>query len=558
MSQSGSSAEGARVRWLVAGAFSPSPSGRRFHVTSESFASELARAATGLRVTVPDRLGASDTRTVELSFDRLRAFGLADLVTTVPELRALHALHEELSRSDPLRALSAEEAATRVATITGPGRLPDAVAEALRATVTPLPVAPPPPSEPSEPGKGDDLVESLLNRADPSSPAAASRAVDAFLRAINPKVPASSSGSASKPVSASKTARDLVEEAMLSTAKDLLAAEPVAQLESAWRGLKWLVDQNPKGSGLAVEVLDVARPWLMDALQAELAAEPFERPDAVFVVDATDDVGLLGKLAALGERAQVPVVAAVSPSLLGVAPGELSLALEEERDNVSDAWKELRQDESARWLCAVLNRVVATSEGRGQGKRTCFTSPAFAVATMMVSSFRDTGAFARIMGQPGGVRAPSMWELPAGRDKGLSIPTEHFLPIRAQARLEERGIMGLGSGRNTDAVLLAAAPTVYGGGYAVPLPAQLLTGRIVRFATWVRDQLPAGSGGEEVSAIFTQAAEVFLFRGATENGQLRAEVVSTENGRGVAVSATVRPEHAGTRFQLGFVLPLRD
>ncbi|MFP2925878.1 helix-turn-helix domain-containing protein [Pyxidicoccus sp. 3LG] len=132
MSQSGSSAEGARVRWLVAGAFSPSPTGRRFHVTSESFASELARAATGLRATVADRLGASDTRTVELSFERLRSFGLADLVTSVPELRALHSLHEELSRSDPLRTLSPEEAATRVATITGPGRLPDAIAEALR------------------------------------------------------------------------------------------------------------------------------------------------------------------------------------------------------------------------------------------------------------------------------------------------------------------------------------------------------------------------------------------------------------------------------------------
>ncbi|MFP2929216.1 type VI secretion system contractile sheath domain-containing protein, partial [Pyxidicoccus sp. 3LG] len=406
-------------------------------------------------------------------------------------------------------------------------------------------------------GSGDELVESLLNRADPNSPAAATRAVDAFLRAINPKVPAGSASAPSKPNSASKTARDLVEETMLLTAKDILAAEPIASLESAWRGLKWLVDQNPKSSGIAVEVLDVARPWLLDALQAELAAEPFERPDTVFVVDATDDVGLLGKLAALGERSQVPVVAAVSASLLGVAPGELALALEEERDDVSDAWKELRQDESSRWLCAVLNRPVVSSEGRGVAKRTSFTSPAFAVAAMLTASFRDTGAFARIMGQPGGVRAPSMWELPAGRDKGLSVPTEQFLPIRAQARLEERGIMGLGSGRNADAVLLAASPTVYGGGYAVPLPAQLLTGRIVRFATWVRDQLPPGSSGEEVSAIFSQAAEVFLFRGATDNGQVRAEVVSTENGRGVQVSATVRPEHAGTRFQLAFVLPLR-
>ncbi len=552
MSQNGSSAEGARVRWLVAGAFSPAPSGRRFHLTPESFGNELARAATGLRVTVPDRLGAGDTRTFELTFDRLRSFGLADLVSTVPELRALQALHGSVSSSDPLRPLSAEEAASRVATITGPGRLPDAVAEALRATVTPLPTVPPPPET-----SGDELVEALLNRADSGSPAAASRAVDAFLRAVNPKAPASTSSGLTPPAASRKTARDVVEEAILLTAKDILAAEPVARLESGWRGLKWLVDQCPKSSGLAVEVLDVAGPALLESLQGALAGEPFDRPDAVFVVDATEDVGLLGKLAALGERSQVPVVAAVTPGLLGTAPGELSVVLEEEREQVSEAWTELRQDESSRWLCAALNRAVVISEGKGVAKRTAFTSPALAVAAMLAASFRDTTAFARIMGQPGGLRAPSTWELPSGRDKGLGIPTELFLPIRAQSRLEERGILGLGSGRNADAVLLAAAPTVYGGGYAVPLPAQLLTGRIVRFATWVRDQLPPGSGNEDVSAIFSQAAEVFLFRGATENGQVRAELVSTDNGRGVHVSATVRPEHAGTRFQLAFVLPLR-
>ncbi|MCY1018056.1 type VI secretion system contractile sheath small subunit [Pyxidicoccus sp. MSG2] len=552
MSQSGSSAEGARVRWLVAGAFSPAPSGRRFHITPESFGTELARVATGLRVTVPDRLGSGDTRTVELTFDKLRAFGRADLITTVPELRALQALHSDLSNSDPLRPITAEEAASRVATITGPGRLPDAVAEALRAAVLPLPTVPPPP----ETG-GDELVDAFLNRADPASPAAASRAVDAFLRAINPRAPASAASASTAASPSRKTARDIIEEALLATARDILAAEPVARLESAWRGLKWLLDQCPKSSGLAVEVLDVAPPALLESLQGALAGEPFDRPDAVFVVDATSDVGLLGRLAALGERLQVPVVAAVSPALLGVAPEELPVALEEEREQVPEAWTELRQDESSRWLCAVLNRAVVNSEGRGAARRTSFTSPALALAAMLAASFRDTTAFARIMGQAGGLRAPTTWELPSGRDKGLGIPTELFLPIRAQGRLEERGILGLGSGRNADAVLLAAAPTVYGGGYAVPLPAQLLTGRIVRFATWVRDQLPPGSGNDEVSAIFAQAAEVFLFRGATENGQVRAELVNTDNGRGVQVSATVRPEHAGTRFQLAFVLPLR-
>jgi len=550
MSQNESSAASARVRWLVAGAVSTAPSGRRFPLTVHTFNEELARAASHVRVTVPDRLGAGDTRTVELSFDKLRAFGLADVITHVPELRALQHLHEALSGADPLGSLTPEEAATRVATLTGPGRLPDAVAEALRAVDTPHSAAPPPPPT----GSGDDLVEALLSRADAGTPAAASRAVDAFLRAINPRVPASQAPAAAPATAPRQTVRALVEEALLLTAKDLLSAEPVARLESAWRGLKWLLDQTPASSGISVEVLDVAGPGLLEAVQGALSAEPFDRPDAVFVLDATDDTAQLARLAALGERAQLPVVAAVPASLLGVAPAELAVALEEERERVPEAWTELRQDESSRWLCAVINRVVVASEGRGVARRVSFTSPALAAAAMLAASFRDTSAFARILGQQGGLRAPSTWEVQGG----LSIPTEHFLPIRAQARLEERGVLGLGSGRNADAVLLAAAPTVYGGGYAVPLPAQLLTGRIVRFATWVRDQLPAGAAGEDVDAIFSQAAEVFLFRGATENGQLRGELVATDSGgHGVHVTATVRPEHAGTRFQLAFTLPLR-
>ncbi|NTX05794.1 type VI secretion system contractile sheath domain-containing protein [Myxococcus sp. CA040A] len=543
MSQSGSSAEGARVRWLVAGAFSSTPSGRRFHVTSDTFASELAKAASHVRFIVPDRLGAEDTCALELSFERLRDFGVADVLTRIPALRDLHALRDKLTP-----ALSPEEAAKRVEAITGPGRLPEAVAAALRDA------APPPPPAPVPTPDDVALMETLLTASEPGSPATASRAVDAFLKALNPRAPASASSSAPA-TAARKSVRDLLDETVLRCATDVLIAEPVARLESAWRGLKWLVDQCPTAAGMAVEVLDVSRGDLLGTLEDALSSEPFDRPDAVFVVDTNDDVAVLARLAAMGERAQLPIVVAVAPSLLGLSPDELSLGLEEGREQVSESWTELRQDESSRWLCAVVNRVVVASEARA--KRAAFTSPALAVAAMLASSFRDTSAFARIFGQAGGVRAPTTWEIPSGREKGLSIPTEVFLPIRAQAKLEEHGVLGLGSGRNADAVLLAAAPTVFGGGYAVPLPAQVLTGRIVRFATWVRDQLPPGSGSAEVSSIFSQAAEVFLFRGATEDGQLKGEVVSTGNGHGVHVTATVRPEHAGTRFQLAFTLPLR-
>ena len=47
---------GVRVRWLVAGAFTANPSGRRFTVSPNSFASTLEATALKVDATVPDRL----------------------------------------------------------------------------------------------------------------------------------------------------------------------------------------------------------------------------------------------------------------------------------------------------------------------------------------------------------------------------------------------------------------------------------------------------------------------------------------------------------------------
>src|SRR4051812_14237448 len=99
---------GPRVRWLVAGAFSPSPSGQRFLLTEDAFSERLGRAASGLRVTVQDRIGSSDVNAYELSPTRLSDFQLAALVGSTPDLRILRTAHAALSGAG---SLSPEDAA---------------------------------------------------------------------------------------------------------------------------------------------------------------------------------------------------------------------------------------------------------------------------------------------------------------------------------------------------------------------------------------------------------------------------------------------------------------
>ncbi|PTL81488.1 type VI secretion system contractile sheath domain-containing protein [Vitiosangium sp. GDMCC 1.1324] len=547
-------AEGSQVRWWVAGAFTPSPSGRHFRITSDSYAEELARSATGLRVSVADRLGAGETRSFALTFPKLRSFTVAEVVSSLPELRALKALMDGLDK------LPAEAAVKSLEAVVGAGRLSEAVGSVLREKQSPPAakgsngVAPSAPSAPAT-AKPPDVVDALFARTETGQTEQAAKAsVDAFLKAVGTR-----STAPANPSSATAPAKALVEEAVLATAREVLAHPVVARLESAWRGLKMLVDHCPTSSGMAVEVLDVEGLAGVEGVEQQLPLDRFERPDALFVVDTVGDLAALKRLAELGERAQLPVVVDAPPALFGVqSAAEVVTRVEEERGGLTEAWDTLRAEESSRWLCAALHRVVVMVDGQGARRRTCFTSAALGVASMLASSFRETGNFARILGGTGGVQAPAVWQLPPGREGGTAVPTETFFPMRTQSRLAELGVLGLGSGKNSDVLQLTAAPMVYGGEHKVPLPAQILTGRIVRFAQWVRDQLPPSAGDAEVATLFTQAADVFLFGGATPAGRVRGEVVSTGEGtRGVRVTALVRPEYAGMPLELGFVLPMR-
>jgi len=176
---------------------------------------------------------------------------------------------------------------------------------------------------------------------------------------------------------------------------------------------------------------------------------------------------------------------------------------------------------------------------------------------MLAASFRHTGGFARVMGKDGSLKGPGLHEVTKGRESGSTIPTAAFLSIKAQSELAELGIIGLGSGRNTDMIALSTVPTLRGSKDAVPLPAQILTGRLVRFGMWVADQVPAGTPRDQVAKLFTDASTVFLFPGLSEGARLDAGVVDNPDGPAIRLVATVSPRLAAIPFEVGFDLPLK-
>jgi type VI secretion system protein ImpC len=538
---------GVRVRWLVAGAFTAQPTGKRFHVSPNTFASTLEATGLTFEATVSDRLGAGATRSYPVAFGSLKAFQASELVAAVPTLAGLTALGVALAHTDATKRPDPVTAVARVIELVGDGKL----AAALKAKLNV--VAPAAPPAPAAAPAATSLDALLAGDSTPLAPPTAGTAVSSFLKAMR-----GPSTTATQPA-AGRSARDVIEAEVFGTALDLLRSPEVARLESAWRGLKLLVDQCPENAGMAVEVIDVAAGGVVDAVRAALPEVPEdEAPDAIFVFDAVDDPSALGELANLGADHDIPVVAGVTAALFGQKdPFAVSARIEDDDGALPAAWKELRADEASRWLAVVSNRPVVRTEGSGAARRVVFGSPVAALGAMLSASYHKSGAFARIVGPTGALKAAGSYELPSGRDAGNLVPTEAFYSIRAQSRLAELGIIGLGSGKNSDAIILSSMPTARKGDDLVPLSAQVLTGRVVRFARWVLAQLPPGAEEPEVKLMFEQAAAVFLFPTAQEAARLEAQVVTQGEQRSVVLSVSARADLAGIPFHLAFGLPLK-
>ncbi len=549
--------ESSHVHWLLLGSLSATPTGRRFVLDNESFAE--AFGAAGLRATVDigPALGAAGDHSITLEFGELKHYAIKHLLASVPVLGELRKLADDLG-GPASRRPTPEGAVARVVELIGDGPLATELRKVFSEADAPALASTPAP----EPAKDNAaLVDELLEQGQPKP--ATSKAVDSFISAIRGS---SAKPPADKPTPAPRRARELVETAVFGATNAILNAPAVTGPEALWRGLKLVVDQCPKRSGMLVEIVDVAPAGLEQAIRECANDEPMNRPDAFFLFErlpgGDQAVELLQSLASVAEDLHAPLVAGIDPTSFGVDEAEdVGQALRDAKPDPSaalpESWAELRADEVSRWLSVVFNDPVVAVEGAGAARRTVFGHPTFVIAAMLAASFRHTGGFARVMGKDGSLKAPGLHEVAKGREAGTTIPLAAFLSIRAQTELAELGIIGLGSGRNTDMIALSAVPTVRGSKDAVPLPAQILTGRVVRFAKWVCDQVPAGTSREQAAKLFTDAATVFLFPGVSEGlARVDAAVIDGPAGPTIRLVATVSPALASIPFEVGFDLPL--
>ena len=336
---------GGPMRLLIIGDFSGRPTGQRpalaarptHRVDIDNVDDVLARL--GPVATLPGG---------ELAFAGLDDFHPDQLFGSLPGFRSLRDLRQRLS---------------------DPSRFAQAAAE-LRQSAVPVatPVAPA-----AGPGGGgadakvsadQDLLAALLGgrpaAAPPPAPTPA-QGIDAFIRGIVAPhiVPDIAQEQASLTRSVDAAITDLM--------RDVLHAPAFAQLESAWRGVQWLISNLELDESLQLHLFDVSREELLDDV---VAAQGRIEHTGVYraLVDrwrnqpggeawsvlaglysfgpSVEDVGLLAAMGVLASQAGGPFLAAGDPALAGDDATLLA------------GWHALRLSEVAPWIGLAAPRVL--------------------------------------------------------------------------------------------------------------------------------------------------------------------------------------------------------
>src|SRR5690606_18426901 len=123
--------------------------------------------------------------------------------------------------------------------------------------------------------------------------------------------------------------------------------------------------------------------------------------------------------------------------------------------------------------------------------------------------------------------------------------------------LARRGLLALGGPQQSDLLTLAACPIVHSSEDATSLPGQLLVGRTVRFALWVRERVPAGAGADEAADLVTRAAALMLLPGTALRPRFGAALQAGEAGPELKIAASYPAALTGAPVALSFALPLR-
>jgi type VI secretion system protein ImpC len=268
------------------------------------------------------------------------------------------------------------------------------------------------------------------------------------------------------------------------------------QLESAWRGLSYLVNNTETDEMLKIRFINISKNdlgrtlkrykgtnWdqsplfkqIYEAEYGQFGGQPFGCLVGDYYFDhGPQDVELLGEMAKVGAAAHCPFIAGTSPTALQMDSWQ-ELANPRDLTKIFTtpeyaAWRSLRESEDSRYIGLAMPRFLARipygaktnpveefdfeeDTGAADHSRYTWANSAYAMATNITRSFKEFGWCSRIRGVESGGAVEGLPVHTFPTDDGgvdMKCPTEIAISDRREAELAKNGFMPLLHRKNSD------------------------------------------------------------------------------------------------------------
>ncbi|WP_211280973.1 MULTISPECIES: type VI secretion system contractile sheath large subunit [Sphingomonas] len=278
------------------------------------------------------------------------------------------------------------------------------------------------------------------------------------------------------------------------------------QLESAWRGLNYLVFNTSTGKDMKIRVLNIGKDecrkmfkqykdaaWDQSPLFKKIYESEFGQlggqPYGAFVCDyyfdhSAPDLEVLKGFAKIGAAAHAPFISAADPGLMGMDSWQ-ELANPRDLGKLFDAtdyaaWRSFRESSDSRYVALTMPRFLGRAtygaksdpvdefdfeeDNGGTHDQHLWVNSAYAMASRITEAFATWGWCTRIRGVQSGGTVEALPTACFPTDDGgvdMKCPTEIAISDRREAELSKSGLLALIHRKNTDQATFIGAQTVH-------------------------------------------------------------------------------------------------
>jgi type VI secretion system protein ImpC len=298
-----------------------------------------------------------------------------------------------------------------------------------------------------------------------------------------------------------------IDQLLTAQVNEILHAPEFQKLESAWRGLDYLVHNSETDALLKIKVMNVSKGEIYRNLrlypgarwdQSPLFKRIYEaefgqlggQPYGAIVCDyyfnhQASDIQLMRDLSKIAAAAHAPLFAGADPVLMGM-DGWNELMNPRDLSKLFDtpeyaAWKGLRDQVDSRYLGLCMPRVLARvpygaksepveafafeeeTDGHA-GEKYAWMNASYAMAVNINRAFKEFGWCTRIRGVESGGEVLNLPTHTFPTDDGgvdMKCPTEIAISDRREHELAKSGLIPIIHRKNTDKAAFIGAQSVY-------------------------------------------------------------------------------------------------